>query len=74
MQQSDSSTELPTEFLVSLGKLLQASSDTDLQLAEILAQQILTAEPAKDCVEQAFLEIEALAAARANTTKGGSNV
>lgn len=59
----------PAAFLAHLRQALKTRQDLDADLANIVAEHILTAEPAEDCVEQATTAITALAAARATGTK-----
>jgi hypothetical protein len=55
----------PATLLAQLGQALKTCQDVDTSLAEIVAEHILTAAPAEDCLEQAMTAITALAAARA---------
>lgn len=57
--------ETPAVFLAQLGQALKTCQGVDAGLAEIVAEQILTAAPTEDCLEQAMTAIMTLAAARA---------
>jgi hypothetical protein len=63
----------PGEFLTELGKLLTAQPGVDLGLAEIIAQHLLTATPANDCVMQASAAIAVLAGERAMAPAEAAN-
>ena len=60
--------ETPAAFLAELDQELttREGEDEDADLATIVAEHILTAAPAEDCVEQAMAAIKKLAASRAN--------
>jgi hypothetical protein len=55
----------PATFLAQLGQALKRCEGVDAGLAEIIAEQILTAAPATDGLEQAMTAIATLAASRA---------
>lgn len=57
------------EFLGRLGDVLKAREGGDSDLAEILAEHILTPTPADDCVAQAMTAIVSLAGARARLSE-----
>jgi hypothetical protein len=59
------SSTTPTEFLGQLGSDLAAQSEIDLELAQILTANILSASPKSDCVTSARRAIGDLAKARA---------
>jgi hypothetical protein len=59
----------PAAFLAQLGEALKTCQGVDAGLAEIVAEHILTAAPAEDCLEQAMTAITTLAAARATHPK-----
>ncbi len=59
------SVENPSDFLSKLGSELKDSEETDSDLAEILAEYILTASPSPDCVKKASKAITDLAERRA---------
>lgn len=61
--------QVPAVFLAQLRQALKTHQGVDAGLAEIVAEHILTAAPAGDCVEQATTAITALAAARATRPK-----
>lgn len=61
--------ESPGNFLVNLGKALRDQENVDIDLAEILAAHLLTAEPAVEAVTKAKLAILKLAGDRANPPK-----
>ena len=65
--------ESPAAFLDELGKFLNSNEAMDAELAKIVSQHILTAAPAKDCVEQAMTAITELAATRATGPKENSD-
>ena len=52
-------------FLAMLGRALKTRDGIDAGLAGIVAEHILVAVPAEDCVETAMAEIETLAEFRA---------
>jgi hypothetical protein len=56
--------ESPTLFLDNLGHALKTRSGVDIELAGILVEHILVAEPARDCVENAMAAIKTLATSR----------
>ena len=66
--------ESPAPFLAKLGQRLKTRSGVDVQLAGILAEHILVAAPAGDCVERAMAAIKALAASRATPPEEGADV
>ena len=59
----------PADFLASLGRALRNRSDIDTGLADILANHLLTAEPASDAVAKAKDAIVMLAVRRADPPK-----
>ena len=59
----------PAAFLAQLGQALKTHQGVDAGLAEIVAEHILTAAPAGDCLELATTAITTLAAARATRPK-----
>ena len=61
--------QVPAASLAQLRQALKARQGVDAGLAEIVAEHILTAAPAGDCLEQATTAITALAAARAARPK-----
>lgn len=63
MRRDDKSSSI---FLAQLGQALKVERGVDAGLAAILAEHVLTAAPAKDCVEQA------MAAARATDLNEGA--
>src|SRR4051812_7611158 len=56
----------PADFLLDLGKALREKENIDTDLAEILAEYLLTATPAVDAVAKAKDAIVKLAVARAD--------
>ena len=63
----------PAAFLEELKKSLNSDETIDAELAKIVSQHILSAAPAKDCVEQAMLAITELAATRATSPMENSD-
>ena len=59
----------PAAFLAELGQALTTREGEDAELARIVAEHILTAAPAEDCVDRAMTAIRALAASRASPPK-----
>ena len=66
---TDDDDESPARFLAMLGQALQTHSGVDVELARILAEHILLAAPAGDCVERTMAAIKTLAASRAALPK-----
>ena len=73
MHMDKDAAESPSAFLDELGKSLNSNEAMDVELAKIVSQHILTAAPAKDCVEQAMTAITELAATRATDLKENSD-
>lgn len=65
--------ESPTLFLDKLGHALKTDSGVDAELAGILAEHILVAKPARDCVENAMAAIKTLAASRADAPEADAD-
>lgn len=61
----------PAVFLAELGQELKdrKGENGDTELAGILAEHILTAAPAEDCVDQALTAIRSLAVSRKSPPK-----
>jgi len=57
--------QTPAAFLATLGQELTTREGEDAELARIVAEHILSAAPAGDCVEQAMAAIKTLAGSRA---------
>ncbi len=69
---NDAADTLAT-FLAELGKALIVNEGMDADLASILSRHLLNAAPTEDCVEQAMMAINVLAANRAAPAKEQMN-
>lgn len=66
---SDQVAESTEEILSNLSKALQSKKGVDADLAKIVTDNILVADPASDCVDAALTAISSLAEERATTPK-----
>ncbi len=57
--------ETPIEFLTKLGDRLKVQQDVDRDLADLVAQHLLTNAPNEECVNHAFAAMTRLAVDRA---------